>query len=167
MGEQSTPRLRPPEHRVDPRAVAYWTVRAATGWLAVLAAEALWLVLDDATRATAHLWALAATTLAAALHSTVMPRWRYRVHRWESAPHALYTQTGWAVQDRRIAPLSRIQTIDSTRGPLEQLFRLTNVTVTTASAAGPLTIQGLGEETARRIVVELTERVRTTKDDAT
>ena len=81
---------------------------------------------------------LAAVVLVAALHASVMPQWRYRVHRWEATPTAVYTRAGWFNQERRIAPLSRIQTVDTERGPLEQLFRLANVTVTTASAAGPL-----------------------------
>src|SRR4051794_41629800 len=65
-----------------------------------------------------------------------MPRWRFAVHRWEAAPDAVYTQSGWFDQERRIAPVSRIQTVDTERGPLEQLFGLSSVTVTTASAAG-------------------------------
>ena len=71
-------------------------------------------------------------------HAIVMPQWRYSVHRWEVAPQAVYTRAGWLYQESRIAPISRIQTVDSERGPLEQLFGLANVTVTTASAAGPL-----------------------------
>ena len=35
--------LRPPRHRVSPRAVRYWTLRAALGWLVVIAAPAVWL----------------------------------------------------------------------------------------------------------------------------
>ena len=79
----------------------------------------------------------------AAAHLIVMPQWRYRVHRWETSADAVYTQSGWFNQERRIAPISRIQTVDSHRGPFEQLFGLANVTVTTASAAGPLEIHGL------------------------
>ena len=66
-----------------------------------------------------------------------MPFWRYRVHRWEVTDDAVYTRTGWLWQEWRIAPMSRIQTVDTARGPLEQLFRLASVTVTTASARRP------------------------------
>ena len=96
-----------------------------------------------------------------------MPRWRYRVHRWEATPHAIYTQIGWFNQERRIAPLSRVQTVDLKRGPIAQLFRLASVTVTTASAAGPLEIVGLDLNVARDLVDALTTAAVVEKGDAT
>ncbi|WP_329580412.1 PH domain-containing protein [Kitasatospora sp. NBC_01250] len=167
MSAPVAPVLRRPEHQVSRQAVAYWTVRALSCWVLALVAQAVWLVLDDGSRAGWHWLGIAATVLLGVSHCAVMPRWRYRVHRWETAPGALYVQTGWLVQDRRIAAVSRIQTVDSSRGPLEQHFGLTNVTVTTASAAGPLVIQGLADDVASRLVAELTEQVKTTKGDAT
>jgi hypothetical protein len=110
---------------------------------------------------------IAASALLGLLHVLVMPQWRYRVHRWEATDHAVYTRSGWFNQSRRIAPLSRIQTVDTERGPLEQLFRLANVTVTTASAAGPLRIHGLAPAEADRLVAELTLRTSATAGDAT
>ena len=49
----------------------------------------------------------------------------------------------------------------------ERLFGLTNLTVTTASAAGPLKIHGLDYATAQRLMNELTVRVQATAGDAT
>ncbi len=64
-------------------------------------------------------------TAAGALVSVVVaPIWRYRVHRWQIGPQAVYTRTGWLVQERRIAPISRVQTVDTYRGPLDRLFGL-------------------------------------------
>jgi membrane protein YdbS with pleckstrin-like domain len=103
----------------------------------------------------------------AALHLVVMPQWRYRVHRWENTEQAVYTQTGWFTQERRIAPVSRIQTVDSAFGVLERLFGLANVTVTTASAAGPIRIHGLSQDVAQRLVDQLTRSTATTPGDAT
>ena len=34
-----------------------------------------------------------------------------------SSPQAVYTRSGWLVQERRIAPISRVQTVDTYRGP--------------------------------------------------
>jgi membrane protein YdbS with pleckstrin-like domain len=79
----------------------------------------------------------------------------------------VYTLTGWFNQERRIAPLSRIQTVDTERGPLEQLFRLANVTVTTASAAGPLRIHGLAPDTADQLAAALTAATAADATDAT
>jgi membrane protein YdbS with pleckstrin-like domain len=151
---------------VSRRAILFWTVRALWGWLVLVVGQVVWLVLDDTARGWRVL-ALIVTVALAAAHLVVMPRWRYRVHRWEATPTAVYTQSGWFNQERRIAPLSRIQTVDMERGPLEQVFRLANVTVTTASAAGPLHINGLDRSTAERLVHDLTVATEQVPGDAT
>jgi uncharacterized protein len=133
----------------------------------LVAAELAFWLATDATLGSLHAIALAATVVVAAVHTAVMPQWRYRVHRWEAAPEAVYTQSGWLDQERRIAPVSRIQTVDTERGPLEQLLGLTSVTITTASAAGALKIEGLDREVAERLVDDLTSATQTTPDDAT
>lgn len=158
--------LRPPRHRVSRRAIWFWTTRAAFGWVLIAAVQVVWWVLEH-DGAGWRTTALAATALLGAAHLVVMPRWRYRVHRWEATPEAMYTQAGWFNQERRIAPVSRIQTVDSERGPLEQVFGLANVTVTTASAAGPLRVHGLDREVAERLVEDLTARTQASRGDAT
>lgn len=157
---------REPAHLVSPRAVAYWTLRAVPLWALVLAGELIWL---SSVRGGTGLRSavLGLTFLIASAHLIVMPRWRYRVHRWEVTATAVYTQSGWLSQERRIAPISRVQTVDTERGPLEQLFRLANVTVTTASAAGPLRIHGLDRATAESVVAGLTEVTSHSRGDAT
>jgi uncharacterized protein len=159
-------RLRVPANLVSPRARWYWAVRALLGWLAVIAVEvAVWLSRRDPGGGHAVLLAL---TMALALaHLVVMPQWRYRVHRWETTDTAVYTQSGWFTQERRIAPIARVQTVDTQRGPFEQLFGLANVTVTTASAAGPLEIHGLARDTAAALVDELTIRTQAAGGDGT
>ena len=161
----ATLELRPPRHRVSRKAIRYWAVRATAAWLLVAGVEVIWML--SAGHRSTHVAFLIATAVLAAVHVAVMPTWRYRVHRWEAAPSAVYTQAGWFDQERRIAPVSRIQTVDSERGPLEQLFGLASVTVTTASAAGPLKIEGLDRDTAQRLVDELTAVAAAAPGDAT
>jgi uncharacterized protein len=158
--------LRPPRRRVSRKAIGYWTVRAVPGWLIVTAAQVIWLLNDDGNRAW-HVAGFAVTAVLAAAHLIVMPQWRYRVHLWETTDEAVYMRSGWLNQESRIAPVSRIQTVDSERGPIEQLFGLANVTVTTASAAGPIKIHGLDRATADRLVDELTANTQATRGDAT
>ncbi|SBT42764.1 PH domain-containing protein [Micromonospora auratinigra] len=168
MESTTAVRLRPPRHLVSPAAVRYWTVRALIGWLLLGAVQVVALVRaygGDTVPVQAAV--LAGTGLLAVAHLLVMPRWRYRVHRWETTDEAVYTQSGWFSQERRIAPISRIQTVDSRRGPLQQLFGLATVIVTTASAAGPLTIGGLDHAVARQLVDELTRTTATAPEDAT
>jgi membrane protein YdbS with pleckstrin-like domain len=108
--------------------------------------------------------------LAAGVHlawAAVVPQWRYLVHRWEVTETAVYTQTGWWARERRIAPMSRIQTVDHAEGAVERLFRLATVTVTTASAAGALRISGLDRDVARQLVDELTLKADAVEGDAT
>ncbi len=78
----------------------------------------------------------AVTVLFAATYILMVPAWRYRVHRWEISDTAVYTRTGWFTQERRIAPISRVQTVDTERGPIDRMLGLATVTVTTASSAG-------------------------------
>jgi membrane protein YdbS with pleckstrin-like domain len=159
--------LRPPTLLVSRRAIFYWTVRALPMWLVLAGVQVVWLMGSDPSFRTVRVAVLAATVALAVVHLIVMPQWRYRVHRWETTPEAVYTQSGWFTVERRIAPVSRIQTVDSHIGPFERLFRLANVTVTTASAAGPLKIHGLDNNTARTLVEDLIRTTQATTGDAT
>jgi membrane protein YdbS with pleckstrin-like domain len=159
--------LRPPTLLVSRRAILYWTVRALPLWLVLCGVQVMWLLGDDPSFRTVRVAALAATVVLAAIHLIVMPQWRYRVHRWESTPEAVYAQSGWFTIERRIAPVSRIQTVDSHIGPFERLFRLANVTVTTASAAGPVRIHGLDRAIARTLVDDLIRTTQAAPGDAT
>src|SRR5207342_2610786 len=109
--------LRPPRNRVHPRARQWWTIRALLGVTVVLVAQLVGLMI---TGNRLLLVTLVATAVLGAVYVVVMPRWRYRVHRWEVSPEAVYTLAGWLSREWRVAPLSRIQTIDTQRGPLQQ-----------------------------------------------
>ena len=159
--------MRPPQLLVSRRAIGYWTLRALPLWIIVAGVQVIFMLQTAGQSHQLRVIALAITAGLALLHLAVMPQWRYRVHRWESTPEAVYTQSGWLNTERRIAPVSRIQTVDSHIGPFERLFRLANVTVTTASAAGPLKIQGLDQATARILVDDLVRTTQATPGDAT
>ena len=90
------------------------------------------------------------------------------VARWErdlSAPTR--AEVAWRPMSRRIAPVARIQTVDTNRGPFEQIFGLSNVTITTASAAGPLKIHGLERGLADRLADDLSLRTQIAGGDGT
>ena len=97
-------------------------------------------------------WMPALVGAAMATYVLVVPAWKYAVHRWEVTETAVYTQTGWWARERRIAPMSRIQTVDYAEGAFERLFGLASVTVTTASAAGAVEIGGLDRDLALALV---------------
>jgi uncharacterized protein len=148
------------------RAPLVWAIAAAIPWALLAVAQVVWLVLD---RRMGWLHAVAAgvTLVGVVTFVVVAPVWRYRVHRWEIGPQAVYTRSGWLVQERRIAPISRVQTVDTHRGPLDRLFGLADVTVTTASSAGAVRIVALDSEVADRIAAQLTDIAAIGDRDAT
>jgi membrane protein YdbS with pleckstrin-like domain len=157
--------LREPSGRVSPRAPVVWAVAALVrGLLLGVGLFALSVVADVFTMP-AWGWVLYAVVVLG--YASLMPVYRYRVHRWESTDTAVYTQRGWLSRERRIAPMSRVQTVDLEQGPVSRLLGLAHVTVTTASAAGPLRIEGLDREVAERLVDELTRRTEAEPGDAT
>jgi len=157
--------LRDPAHLVSPRARLLWHIETGLGALvtAVALGVAALLLVPGGLR----WWLIGVAVLACAAVAVVVPQWRYRVHRWEVADNAVYTQRGWWSRERRIAPMSRVQTVDLAQGPLDQLLGLATVTVTTASAAGPLQIEGLDRPVALALVDELTRKADLAQGDAT
>lgn len=158
--------LREPAHQVSPRARALWRTTATVRFvvLGILVASAYVVPWDRPW----WVHVIAATLLIATLIPVfVMPGLRYRIHRWEISEDAVFTRSGWIGREQRIAPLSRVQTVDSHQGALMRLFGLTSVTVTTASAAGPITIDCLAEDVAHQVVADLTTRTAAVEGDAT
>ncbi|MEO5663886.1 MAG: PH domain-containing protein [Nocardioides sp.] len=165
--------LREPAHQVSPRAVTYWRISALIGavveWAVVIPVYVFAVpeIFDGPGRPWWTTVLLAVALVAPLVHLLVMPQLRYRIHRWEITPTAIHTRSGWLSIDSRVAPLSRVQTVDSTQGAIMRLFSLASLTVTTASAAGPITIDCLDREVARQLVHELTEITGASEGDAT
>lgn len=161
-----TPALRAPTNQVSPRAIPFWTVSALIGdAFLVLGAVLAYVVIPDVPGWVGFV--VLALVLAAAAHVLVMPRIRFKVHRWEVTETAVHTREGWIGRESRIAPISRVQTVDSRQGAIMRMFGLASITVTTASAAGPITISCLDDDTARRVVAQLTAITAATHGDAT
>ena len=160
-----TPVLRAPSHQVSPRAIPFWTVSALIGDAVLVIAAAVAYVLVPVPGWVGLVVLLLG--LLAVVHVLVMPRIRFRVHRWEVSDTAVHTREGWIGRQSRIAPISRVQTVDSRQGALMRMFGLASITVTTASAAGPITIDCLDAEVAREVVARLTAITAVTEGDAT
>jgi uncharacterized protein len=159
--------LRPPAHQVSPRAVRWWQLRALFALLVLAGPQAVVLLV---LAGDAPSWLIAttvATAVAAVTYGIIVPPLLFRIHRWEVTPEAVYTLSGWLVREWRIAPISRVQTVDTEHGPLQQLLKLASVTVTTASARGPVKIRGLDEHAAAELARLLTETTQATPGDAT
>ncbi len=155
-----------PAHPPSRRAPLRWAIGGLVPWLLLAAGQAVWIGFDRRLM-WLHIAIAVVTLLGATISLAVVPLWRYRVHRWEIGPQAVYTRTGWLVQERRIAPISRVQTVDTYRGPLDRLFGLANITVTTASSAGAVHIAALDVAVADHLVAQLTDIAAIGAEDAT
>lgn len=155
-----------PTNPPSSRAPLVWALVGALPWLVLAVLQLGWAVADERL-AWLHVAALAVTALGLLVSAVVAPLWRYRVHRWDISDQAVFTRTGWLVQERRIAPISRVQTVDTYRGPLDRLLGLANVRVTTASSAGAVHIVALDAPVADRVVAHLTDIAALGTEDAT
>lgn len=158
--------LREPTRRVAPEATTYWRLQGGLVSLALIVVVTIvqlnvrppgWVV--------AVLWV--AVAVAVVVLVAVMPPWRYAVHRWDLGEDAVSTRTGWWVSELRVAPISRVQTVDTERGPLMRWLGLSTVTVTTASSRGSLRIPALDEVIAAKLVSDVTQISAADERDAT
>lgn len=161
------PPLRPPANQVSPRAVRWWQLRSLIALLVVVLPQLAALLVLDADAPGWLLYTAIGSAVVIGLYTLLVPPLLYRIHRWEITSEAVYTLSGWLVREWRIAPISRVQTVDTERGPLQQLLKLADLTVTTASARGPVKISGLDEQTATELARTLTETTQATPGDAT
>jgi membrane protein YdbS with pleckstrin-like domain len=162
----TTTTLRPPRHRFDPRAKPWWRAQLAIATAIV----AIPLAVLGLLIAPARLWLLGPAALIALIglaSLATLPVWWHRVHRWEITDTAVYTLTGYFWRTWRIAPMSRIQTVDTTQGPLQRSFGLSTLVVTTASSAGEIKLEGLEQEQASALAERLTQLTDATPGDAT
>ncbi len=157
--------LRAPRERVSPKARLMWMctdlLRAVPIMVVLVLGNGPWGWFD------LPVWVVAAVGLVLLAFAIAVPLWRYAVHRWEVTDTAVYTQTGWWARERRIAPMSRVQTVDHREGAIARLFGLATVRITTASSAGALTIEGLEQHRAIEIVENLTRMADSVPGDAT
>ncbi|WP_194827166.1 PH domain-containing protein [Nocardia sp. XZ_19_231] len=158
--------LAEPAWRPSSKAKLLWALENAIGVVVLFAALVVWAVLDEDRRDWQVLAGLAIVVLAV-LVVVVIPVWRYAVHRWEVTDDAVYTRVGWLDQESRVAPISRVQTVDTERGPLERILGLATVTVTTASSAGAVKIGALDLPVAEETVLRLTAIAAQHRGDAT
>jgi len=155
-----------PTNPPSSRAPLVWALTGAVPWLVFAVLQLGWAVADQRLE-WLHVVAVVVTALGLLVSVVIAPLWRYRVHRWDVSDQAVYTRTGWLVQERRIAPISRVQTVDTYRGPLDRLLGLANVRVTTASSAGAVHIVALDAPVADRVVAHLTDIASLGTEDAT
>jgi uncharacterized protein len=140
----------------------YWRVEGllatATAVVVVVIASVI-TALAGASRAA---WIVAIVgaliVVALAVAAFVTPRLDYEYYRYEVTELGLYVARGWLQRRWQVVPHARVQTVDTTAGPLLRAFGLVAVEVTTASAAGGTSIPGLPPAVAGALLEELARR---------
>ncbi|GAB3352032.1 PH domain-containing protein [Modestobacter lapidis] len=163
--------VRDPAWPLSRSAIGLWTTQGVISTVVYVLALAAFFVFvpgDAGTPVTLVRWlGPVLVVVHGALAIGVRPRLRYRVHRWEVTDEAVFTLTGWLTRTWTLVPISRIQTVDVTRGVLQGLFGLSTVLVLTASSQGTVRMPHLETDVARRVADDLARRAELVRDEAT
>ena len=162
--------VRTPSWRLPRSAIWLWGTQGALESLVVLAVAVVFDLVAPPSGAPLPVLHWLLPTLAglyAVLAVGVRPLVRYRVHRWEVTGEAVYTRTGWLTRTWTLVPVARIQTVDVTRGVVQQLFGLASVAVLTASSEGTVRVPHLEVDVAHRVADDLARRAEQVRDQAT
>ncbi|SEP28191.1 PH domain-containing protein [Trujillonella endophytica] len=170
MTAASSAPARSPAWPLPRSAVWLWATQGLLGtlvWGAVLTAALLFLPTDDAPLSALPWAGPLLLGLYAVGSIAVQPVIRHRVHRWEVTDEAVYALTGWLTRTWTLVPIARIQTVDVTRGVLQQLYGLASVAVLTASSKGTVQVPHLPADVAERVAADLARRAEQVRDEAT
>ena len=165
------PPVREPAWSLSRSAIGLWVTESVLGtvvlWIGI-GAFLLFVPADEGGPVPVLRWVLPiAGLLYAAVAIGVRPQFKYRVYRWEVTAEAVFTRTGWLTRTWTLVPISRIQTVDVTRGVLQQLFGLSTVAVMTASSQGTVHVWHLEADIAQRVADDLAHRAEQVRDQAT
>ena len=165
------PPVREPAWSLSRTAIGYWVTEGVISSLVMGLAVGAFLLFVPATEGTPLPLLRWLVPIAVAVYAVVAigirPWIRHRVHRWEVTDDAVYTVTGWLTRTWTLVPISRIQTVDVTRGLLQQLFGLASVAVLTASSQGTVRVPHLEADIAHRVADDLAHRAEQVRDQAT
>jgi membrane protein YdbS with pleckstrin-like domain len=141
---------------LDPRVRHVWRLSGAIGAAPFVVAA---LVAAGIGAAGDRAWLTAVgVTVAVALVVivVVVPGWRHRTWSWALTDEGLEVAHGVVVRTQSAIPTFRVQQVDVKQGPIERMFGLVTLQITTASAASDGTLPGIdaarADEVRRRIL---------------
>ena len=144
--------LREPGEKLDPRAKRLWMLSDLFGAM-VFSVMALVTSLVARWVFDVHWgWVVAVTGVVVVLTlawAIVSPSIRYEQWRFEIREDEVDLLHGIVVRTRQIVPMSRIQHVDTTSGPIQRRYGLASVVFYTA--AGGMTIPELSDERAASV----------------
>lgn len=87
----------------------------------------------------------------------IEPYFRYNQYRYSINEECIDIREGYLFVTRNIVPIERLHKLETSKGPIDQLFHVAKVKVTTAG--GDVTIRFLEEEKAEQIAENLRKRI--------
>lgn len=154
--------LREPAVALDPRVRTYWLVQGVLVTAVAAALVVAGAIVAAALDASLVAWLAAGigavVVVVIGVLAVVSAGLDYRRFRYEVTELGLYVAKGWLWRRHQIVPHARVQTVDTTSGPLMRRLGLVSVEVQTASAAGSTSIPGLTPDVADALVAELARR---------
>lgn len=157
----------PTDLRLDRRVVPYWWLAGLTS-TAILAGLIVGVAVVFRRELIARgywdslFWTATALLSLRATWAIIAPPWSWRRWRWRIDPELLLLRWGIISHHERAIPISRLQHVDLTRGPIERLFGLTTVVVHTAGTeSSSFRLPGLADIDARAV----RDRILATRGD--
>lgn len=154
-----------PTHRLDPRMLKVWRQGSLVAIAVTLAIAAIAVAL-----ALHFSWPLpivcgiaAAILLIELIDLAISPRIQYETWRYDVTSTDVDLYTGIFVKKRIIAPLVRVQHVESKQGPIMKANGLASVLVSTAGES--FEIPGLAEAEAAELRDRVAELARLAKED--
>lgn len=123
--------------------------------LAIIGAvDYFWIFPEDITAGKWISLALAALTL---IDVAVSPYFRYNRYRYSINEECIDVTEGYIFVKRNIVPIERLHKLQTKKGPIDQMFHVAKVIVTTGG--GDVTLAFLEEEKAEQIAESLRSRI--------
>lgn len=154
-----------PSQRIAPTALKAWRIAASIVngilWLLVITLGILTYIYGFSK------WYVTIATILVlvllCLFVLIIPRIRYQRWRYEIFDKEIYIQHGLIIVTRTIVPMTRVQHVDTTQGPILKKFNLAGVQISTAATLH--TIPALQEKDAIQLRDRISELARVAIDD--
>ncbi len=131
-------------------------VGSLVGLTAVITAEILFLIPEKLMAGQIAGWILGGVLVFNMLFS---PYFRFHRYRYHIDEECIDIKEGYLWVKHHVVPIERLHKLQTEKGPIDQIFKVAKVKVTTAG--GDVTIRFLDEEIAERIAESLKDRVNT------
>ena len=91
------------------------------------------------------------------IHTVISPYFRFHRYQYQITEEFIDVREGYIFVERNLVPLERLHKMQTNKGPIDRMFKVAKVTVTTAG--GDVTLRFLDEEKADYIAESLSKRI--------